>query len=80
MTDPVPSKPFDRVHAVCVRLRDQPCKLCPATFDDERYGKMIHGCYALAAEAVNIAVHGDPWGGGASEETVKAWRERFNRE
>jgi hypothetical protein len=71
---------FDRVHAVCARLRDKPCKLCPATFHDPLYGKVIHGCYALAAETVNIAVHGNPWGAGPSDEAVKAWQERFNRE
>lgn len=73
-------KPFDRVHAVCARLRGQCCKLCPASFNDERYGKVIHGCYAMAAETVNIAVHGNPWGSGASEEVVKAWQGRFNHE
>ena len=81
MSEQVPTKKeFDRVHAVCVRLRDKPCKLCPATFTDERYGEMVHGCYGLAAETVNIAVHGNPWGSDAREQSVKAWQERFNHE
>lgn len=79
MTEQAPTT-FDRVHAVCARLRNKPCGLCPALFEHEQYGKCIYGCYALAAETVNIAVHGNPWGSGANEQSVQAWQERFNRE
>ncbi len=80
MTDQLPEASFDRVHAVCVRLRNEKCRLCPASFEHEVYGNMVFGCYGLAAETVNIAVHGNPWGSGPSEEVVKAWQARFNRE
>lgn len=73
-------KRFNRVHAVCARLGDRPCRLCPASFKDTRYGQMVHGCYGLAAEVVNIAVSGNPWGKKAPKKSIKAWRKRFNHE
>lgn len=80
MTDQVPSKRFSRVHAVCCRLRDKPCKLCPARYRHQYYGWMVYGCYGLAAELINIVKTGNPWGKKASKKSVRAWRKRFNRE
>lgn len=71
---------FNRVHAVCNRLRDQKCRLCPARFKDERYGWMIHGCYGLAKELMNIVTNGHPWSKKAPVKHIRAWRKQFNRE
>lgn len=81
MNEQVPSeKRFDRVHAVCVRLRNKPCELCPSRYKDDRYGWVVKGCYALAQETCNIAVNGHPWSKKAKGRFVRAWRRRFNRE
>lgn len=71
---------FNRVHAVCNRLRNKRCRLCPARFKDEHYGPMIHGCYALASELINIVVNGHPWSKKAPRKNIRAWRKRFNHE
>jgi hypothetical protein len=70
---------FSRVHAVCVYLRDKPCKLCPANETSE-YGHMVRGCYAMASEVQNIVTFGNPWGSSASELNIRRYQEHFNDE
>lgn len=73
------TKTFDPIHAICVRLRDQPCKLCPAQ-EPSPYGPMTRGCYALARECLEIARHGNPWGAETPSGTVDRWQKDFNAE
>lgn len=71
---------FDRIHAICVRLRNQQCNLCPHSFIDPHYGESMLGCRALAEECAAIAIHGNPWGEDAPAKHVARWQERFNNE
>lgn len=70
---------FDPIHAVCVRLRNEPCQLCPRQ-EPSVYGPCVRGCRALAEEVANIAKHGNPWGASARGQAVDRWKENFNRE
>jgi hypothetical protein len=72
-----------RIHAICRYLRyrpDGPCNRCPATFTDPIHGECIRGCFSLAEEVSNIAVHGNPWGEKATQPGIKRFRETFNVE
>lgn len=64
------------VHIVCGRLRDKPCKGCPAREKSEHYGWVQRGCYALAQELINIAKHGGPF---KSTTANRRWRKRVKR-
>lgn len=73
-------KRFNRVHALCERLRDKPCLRCPASEPMPPYGRCQKMCYGLAKEALNIAMHGNPWGRRGVSKHVKRWRKNFNTE
>lgn len=77
---------FNRVHAMCQRMRDginlkrnTLCKLCPAWRPIKGYGKCQPFCYAIAQETVNIVTNGNPWGSGAKAKAVKRWRKEWQR-
>lgn len=72
--------PFNRIHALCTRLRDKRCEQCPAREFTRGYGFGTRGCYALAQEAANIARFGNPWGKRAKPKNVRSWRKRALRE
>lgn len=76
-TEDVP--PFSRIHAICMYIRNKPCQLCPAT-ERSPYGETVRACRAMADEARNIAVFGNPWGVDAPEEAIRRFREHFNDE
>lgn len=61
----------ERLHAICQLMREHTwagideskvrCEKCPATIETP-YGRGTQGCYLLAQEVYNIAVHGNPRG------------------
>lgn len=70
---------FNRLHAICVYLRNKPCELCPER-EPSQYGESQRLCYGLAQEVSNIAIHGHPRGALAKPEHVVRWQRRFNDE
>jgi hypothetical protein len=72
-------KRFNRIHAICERLRKKPCLLCPAWEAFEGHGRCQRGCYGLAQELSDIAVHGNPWGKRGLRKHIQSWRKRFNQ-
>lgn len=76
------TKRFNRVHAICNVLRNKACERCPSREAFPPHGNGTRGCYMLAKEVLNIAVHGNPWGDKKRNSSggVKRWRKRFNRE
>jgi hypothetical protein len=74
-----PVSDFDPIHAICVRMNDKPCDLCPA-WESSVYGPGKRGCRSLAEEVATIARCGNPWGPHAKPEHVAAWQQRFNDE
>jgi hypothetical protein len=61
------------IHMVCARLRNKPCKECPAWEKDKDYGKMQRGCYGLARELINIVKRGGPF---KKVTANRIWRKR----
>lgn len=68
---------FNRIHAICQRLHDEPCERCPASFVHPEFGRCQRGCYGLAQEVLNIAQHGSPWGPKQKRRYIRSWQKRI---